>query len=168
MSVLSFKEVKKFLNVLKKVKDNRIDINEQKNVYVLEVQEDKMKEEQFLLDIYQGSISLKHTIQKRVRTSLTLVRLDTKGNHVNPEFTDNILSLGIAPSILALMKEFSEYEYKKENHVHLYLPYFDEKWAFPPERLELGLTNNNLSENIKTFCDTFNIEVQIVTTGLRL
>ena len=119
------------------------------------------------LDISQsGSIEIKHSINKRAKKAIPILRLDIKGaNHTNPEFNEDFLPENIDKNILNLMKKYSKYKFKNENHLHYFIENYRDKWAFPP--YELGIdVNQNFYDNIQNFCHNFNIKIQIKKEGL--
>jgi hypothetical protein len=81
------------------------------------------KRENFLFDIYRGSIKItKITYQNRVRKAFILRRLDLDGpTHVNPEAE-------VIP--LAFLEPFNGKEIPTP-HLHIYVEGYGEKWAIP-------------------------------------
>ncbi len=66
-------------------------------------------EEEFILDIWKGKISLKYKYQTRFRKTIILIRLDIGGSpHRNPD-GEEITS----------------------NHIHVYRENYNDKWAYP-------------------------------------
>jgi len=85
------------------------------------------KRENFLFDIYRGSIRItKITYQNRVRKAFVLRRLDLDGpTHVNPE-TDAVP--------LTFLQPFNGMEIPTP-HLHIYVEGYGEKWAIPANLL---------------------------------
>lgn len=81
------------------------------------------KRENFLFDIYRGSICItKVTYQNRVRKAFILRRLDLDGPmHVNPE-TEAVP--------LSFLEPYNGKEIPTP-HLHLYVEGYGEKWAIP-------------------------------------
>ncbi len=118
------------------------------------------------LDILKsGSIEIKHTIQKRAKTAIPILRLDVNAYHTNPLLEEDLINFPIDEKLLNLMKRYNGYNFKKETHLHCYIENFNDKWAFPPEEFGL-ICNNEFHENIKNFCTKFNIEATIRNEGL--
>ena len=120
------------------------------------------------LDISKsGNIEIKHSINNRVKTSIPILRLDINGHHhSNPDFDENFIkNIEIPVNIIKLMQKYSGYKFTKESHLHYYIEPYREKWAFPP--FELGLKiSSDFQDNIKIFCDNFNIKAKIEKEGL--
>ncbi len=94
-----------------------------------------LRKEQFLLDMYRGSINLKKVAyQERVRKSIVLLRLDLgTAPHRNPDGEE------IPPL-----------------HLHRYREGFGDKWAFPlPDDCFKDL--NDLYQTLKDFMEFCNI-----------
>ena len=120
------------------------------------------------LDIHRsGSIEIKHGINNRVKTSIPILRLDINGHHhSNPIFDENLIKdFEIENNLIELMKKYSGYKFTKESHLHYYIEPFREKWAFPPIEFNINVSND-FQQNIRNFCDNFNIEVSIKKEGL--
>ncbi|MFA6923003.1 MAG: hypothetical protein WC223_02005 [Bacteroidales bacterium] len=85
------------------------------------------KRENFLFDIYRGSIKItKAVYQNRVRKAYILRRLDFNGApHPNPE-VENVP--------LPILEPYNGKEIPSP-HIHLYVEGFGERWAVPAEML---------------------------------
>lgn len=83
------------------------------------------KRENFLFDIYRGSIKItKITFQNRVRKAFILRRLDLDGStHVNPETE-------VVP--FPFLEPYNGMEIPTP-HLHLYIEGYGEKWAIPAD-----------------------------------
>ena len=137
-----------------------------KRNYAVTFEDENLNSLNLFLDISKsGSIEIKHTIQKRAKISIPLLRLDTKGYHTNPIYEENLINFEIDKNILKLMKKYSGYNFKRETHLHYYIQNFNERWAFPSNELEL-FPSDNFSDNIQNFCKKCNIKIQIIKKGL--
>ena len=85
------------------------------------------KRENFLFDIYRGSIRIsKVTYQNRVRKAFILRRLDLDGpTHTNPE---------VETIPLSILEPYNGKEISTP-HLHLYVEGYGEKWAIPADLL---------------------------------
>jgi len=119
------------------------------------------------LDIFtSGSIEIKHTINKRAKKTIPIIRLDIQGHHhSNPEFNDDFIPKELEPKIIELMKKYSNYKFTKENHLHYFIEPYRDKWAFPPTEIGLKISKD-FTENIRNFCNNFNIKATIKKEGL--
>jgi hypothetical protein len=107
------------------------------------------KRENFLFDIYRGSIRLtKVTYQNRVRKAYVLRRLDFDGaTHLNPE-VENIP--------LPILEPFNGKEISSP-HIHLYVEGYGERWAIPAELL-LPLNGKDIYEIMIDFFKYCNVK----------
>jgi len=120
------------------------------------------------LDISKsGTIEIKHSINKRVKTSIPILRLDINGHHhSNPIFEEELIKeIKLTDNLIELMKKYSGYKFTKESHLHYYIEPFRERWAFPPEEFGIEISCD-FKENIRKFCDNFNIKAKIIQEGL--
>ena len=107
------------------------------------------KRENFLFDIYRGSIRItKITYQNRVRKAFILRRLDLDGpTHVNPEVEEIPLSF---------LKPYNGTEIPTP-HLHLYVEGYGEKWAIPAN--DIFVTDNkDIFEMMELFFDYCNVK----------
>ena len=83
------------------------------------------KRENFLFDIYRGSIKITKTVyQNRVRKAYILRRLDFDGSsHPNPE---------VETVPLPILEPYNGKEIPSP-HIHLYVEGFGERWAVPAD-----------------------------------
>jgi len=103
--------------------------------------------EQFLLDVYQGSLSLKkYTFQERARAIFPLVRVDVGETlrHTNP---DGALIQG--------------------SHIHIYREGYDIKFATPLDEYPAFRDPDDSSETFRNFATFCNI-VMIPAINVRL
>ncbi len=107
------------------------------------------KRENFLFDIYRGSIRItKITYQNRVRKAYVLRRLDLDGSmHTNPE-TD------VIP--LPVLEPYNGKEIPTP-HIHLYVEGYGEKWAIPAN-LILKIEGNDIYEMMVDFLKYCNVK----------
>jgi len=138
----------------------------QKNYKVL-FYDDSLNIFNVFLDISKsGSIEIKHTINKRAKKAIPILRLDINGaNHTNPEFDKNFIPQEIDDRIIELMQKYSGYKFKKESHLHYFIEDYRDKWAFPPHELGVSVSSN-FNKNIQNFCHNFNIKITLQTEGL--
>jgi hypothetical protein len=115
------------------------------------------KRENFLFDIYRGSIRItKITYQNRVRKSYILRRLDLDGpTHVNPE-------VEVIP--LSFLEPYNGKEIPTP-HLHIYVEGYGEKWAIPAT--DLLVTENKdifeMMEQFFTYCHVKQLPIIIKT-----
>lgn len=107
------------------------------------------KRENFLFDIYRGSIRItKVTYQNRVRKAYILRRLDLDGAlHVNPE-------------VETVPFEFLEPYNGKEiptPHLHFYIEGYGEKWAIPANDI-LETNDKDIFEMMQQFFSYCNVK----------
>jgi hypothetical protein len=102
------------------------------------------KRENFLFDIYRGSIRItKITYQSRVRKAYILRRLDLDGQmHVNPE-------VETVP--------FSFLEPYSNSPLHIYVEGFGEKWAIPANNI-LETQDKDIFEMMEQFFSYCNVK----------
>jgi len=109
----------------------------------------KDKRENFLFDIYRGSIRItKITYQNRVRKAFILRRLDLDGpTHVNPEAE-------VVP--LPFLEPYNGMEIPTP-HLHIYVEGYAEKWAIPAtDVLEIG--DKDMYEMMELFFSYCNVK----------
>lgn len=108
------------------------------------------KRENFLFDIYRGSIRLtKVTYQNRVRKAYILRRLDFDGSpHSNPE-------VDIVP--LPILEPYNGIVIASP-HMHLYVEGYGERWAVPAESF-LSLDAKDIYEIMEDFFRYCNVRV---------
>ncbi len=159
-------EARTLIDIQKVVEGGYIDVAAKSSQYKLIPKTLGYDNQNFMLDISKVSISItKTTTQKRVRNSVILVRLDTDAYHSNPPFSNEILSFVSETNIISLIKKYSEYRFKKESHLHIYVQNFGEKWAFPLS--EFGMSEGlSMVDNIIEFCTKFNIDIPRIRGGL--
>ena len=122
-----------------------------------------------ILDVYKsGTIEIKHTIQKRAKKAVPIIRLDIlsdeSGYHRNPPYIADNLPPDIEENIKSLMQKYSEYIFKAQSHIHYYIEGYGEKWAFPID--EFLPISDDIALNLQNFCNTFNIRANIMRVGL--
>lgn len=107
------------------------------------------KRENFLFDIYRGSIKItKAVYQNRVRKAYILRRLDYDGApHLNPE-VENLP--------LTILEKYNGIEIPSP-HLHLYVEGFGEKWAVPAE-LFLSLDEKDVYDIMEEFFRYCNVK----------
>lgn len=107
------------------------------------------KRENFLFDIYRGSIKItKAVYQNRVRKAYILRRLDFDGApHPNPE-VENVS--------LPILEPYNGKEIPSP-HIHLYVEGFGERWAVPAE-LFLDLNGKDIYEIMIAFFKYCNVK----------
>jgi len=88
--------------------------------------------EKFLLDVSRGTVSLhRKTYQKRVRTTIQLIRIDFGGSaHRNPDG-----------------------EEMQCPHIHVYRAGYGDKWAFPlPKEFDANATMHDFFQSFMDYC----------------
>jgi hypothetical protein len=107
------------------------------------------KRENFLFDIYRGSIRItKITYQNRVRKAFILRRLDLDGPlHVNPE---------VETVPLSFLEPYNGKEIPTP-HLHIYVEGYDEKWAIPADDF-LETHNKDIFEMMEQFFRYCNVK----------
>lgn len=89
----------------------------------------------FLLDYYKSSFRLeKYTYNKRYRKNIVLIRYDSVGKHTNPDQT--VLN---GP------------------HVHLYTEGYDDRVAFPPEKVGIDAKRLERAAILRVLLKYFNV-----------
>lgn len=107
------------------------------------------KRENFLFDIYRGSIRItKITYQNRVRKAYILRRLDLDGPmHINPE-VENVP--------FSLLEPYNGKEIPTP-HLHIYVEGFGEKWAIPANDI-LAIQDRDIFEMMEQFFSYCNVK----------
>lgn len=121
----------------------------------LQCDEAKYHKDSFILDISRSHIVFeRRTNQYRYNTIDTIARVDFYASHTNPEF-----NWDKAPNdekLSNLMKEYSEFKFLNQSHIHIFIENYRDKWAFPLEEFDIK-SNDEFLNQIYTFCRFCNI-----------
>lgn len=119
----------------------------------IELQTERLQEKYAIfLDISRARINLEKTTTQ-LRSIETIARVDFQSYHTNPIFNPDI---EIPQEFLELAKQYSQYTFKKQSHIHFYIDGYNDKWAFPLECFNLPNTDNFL-QRVVGFCEFCNI-----------
>ena len=115
----------------------------------------------FNLDINREKIELKYSLQTRMNTDISLIRLDYKGYHTNP---NSNCEIDIDDPFYKIHDKCMGKMFINEPHVHIYRKGFGNRWAYPVDTL--FNETNDIKVTLHDFTKLCNISGYILQGNL--
>ncbi|MEA8964062.1 DUF6978 family protein [Campylobacter jejuni] len=117
----------------------------------LQCDDDKYHKDSFILDISRSSVQFQRkTNQYRYNAFYA--------SHINPEFNPN--KIPSDKRLSELMEKYSEFRFRDQNHIHIFIESYADKWAFPLNEFNIKTNDDflNQSYDFCQFCNIINIK----------
>ncbi|HAA1523593.1 TPA_asm: hypothetical protein GD767_04445 [Campylobacter jejuni] len=125
----------------------------------LQCDDDKYHKDSFILDISRSSVQFQRkTNQYRYNATNIIARIDFYASHTNPEFNPN--KIPSDKRLSELMEKYSEFRFRDQNHIHIFIESYADKWAFPLNEFNIKTNDDflNQSYDFCQFCNIINIK----------